>query len=50
VLEIRSKNWRCEKLVKDVTKGKNISGGIKKVVKLWNRCVEVKGNYIEKFY
>jgi hypothetical protein len=28
---------------------KTFSGGIKKkLVKRWNRCVEVEGNYVEK--
>jgi hypothetical protein len=34
-------------LVKDVTK-KIVSDGIKKLVKCWNRCVEVEGDYVEK--
>jgi hypothetical protein len=46
---IRFKNWRGAKLVKDATKKKFFfSGGIKKFVKSWNRCVEVEGDYIEK--
>jgi hypothetical protein len=46
---IRYKNWRGEKLVKDVTKKTFFfSDGIKQLVKRWNRCVEVDGDYIEK--
>jgi hypothetical protein len=44
---IRSKNWRGAKLVKNATK-KLFSDGSKKIVKRWNRCVEVEGDYIEK--
>jgi hypothetical protein len=42
---IRSKNWGGAKFVKDATK-KN-SDGIKRLVKDWNRCVEVEGDYVE---
>jgi hypothetical protein len=44
---IRSKIWRGAKLVKNATK-ELFSDGIKKVVKRWNRCVEVDGDYAEK--
>jgi hypothetical protein len=44
---IRSRNWRGAKLVKDATK-KLFSDGIKKLVKRWNRCVEVEEDYVEK--
>jgi hypothetical protein len=27
-----------------------LSDGIKKLVKRWNRCVELEGDYIEKYY
>jgi hypothetical protein len=47
VVTIRSKNWRGAKLVKDVSK-KTFSDGIEKLVKRWNRCVEVEGDYVEK--
>jgi hypothetical protein len=41
-------HWRGAKLVKDATK-KNFFDGIKKkLVKHWNRRVEVEGDYIEK--
>jgi hypothetical protein len=43
---IRSKNWRGAKLVKDATK--KLFYGIKKLVKSWNRCVEVEEDYVEK--
>jgi hypothetical protein len=43
---IRSKNWCGAKLVKDATKKK--TDGIKKLAKLWNRCVEINGNCVEK--
>jgi hypothetical protein len=28
----------------------HFSGGIKKLLKCWNQCIEVKGDYIEKYY
>jgi hypothetical protein len=34
-------------LVKDVTK-KFFSGGVKKLVKCWNQCIEIEGDYVEK--
>jgi hypothetical protein len=34
-------------LIKDITK-KLLSEIIKKLVKLWNRCVDVDGDYDEK--
>jgi hypothetical protein len=34
-------------LVKDATM-KLFPDGIKKLVKVWNRCVEVEGDYVEK--
>jgi hypothetical protein len=45
-------HWRGAKLVKDATPPppKKNSDGIKKLVKLWNRCVEVEGDYVEKRY
>jgi hypothetical protein len=45
-MTIGFKNWCSAKLVKDGKK-KN-SGGIKKLVKHWNRCVEVEGDYVRK--
>jgi hypothetical protein len=36
---------RGAKWVKEATE-KNFSGGIKTPVKLWNRCVEVEGDYV----
>jgi hypothetical protein len=44
---IRSKNWRGAKLVKDATQIL-FSVIIKQLVKRWNRCVEVEGDYVEK--
>jgi hypothetical protein len=44
---IRSEDRRSGKLVKDATK-KLFSDGIKKLVKRWNRWVEIEGNYFEK--
>jgi hypothetical protein len=43
----RSKKWSDAKLVEDPVK-KPFSDGIEEIVKGWNRCVEVEGNYIEK--
>jgi hypothetical protein len=37
-------------LVKYATKKKNVYGIEKELVKLWNRCVEVEGDYDEKLY
>jgi hypothetical protein len=34
-------------LVKDATKI-CFSDGIKRILKRWNRCVEVEGDYVEK--
>jgi hypothetical protein len=34
-------------LVKETTK-KLFSDGVKKIVKCWNWCIEVKGDYVEK--
>jgi hypothetical protein len=46
---IRFKNCRVAKLVKDGTKKKLFfSDGIETLVKRWNWCVEVEGDYIEK--
>jgi hypothetical protein len=39
---------RDAKLVKAATKKTFSSDGIKKLVKRWNRCVEVDGDYVEK--
>jgi hypothetical protein len=44
-----SKKWRGAKLVKDITKNL-FSFGIKKLVKRWNRYIEVEGDYVEKWY
>jgi hypothetical protein len=44
---IRSENWCGAKMGKDATK-KLFSDGIKKPVKLWNRCVEAERDYVEK--
>jgi hypothetical protein len=44
---IRSKNWRGAKFVTDATK-ELFSDGLKKLLKRWNRCVEVEGDYLEK--
>jgi hypothetical protein len=41
------KNWRGAKLVKDATKKLFSDGIYKKIVKLWNQCLEVVGDYIE---
>jgi hypothetical protein len=43
-------HWHGAKLVKDATKKLFFSDGIKKHMKRWNRCVEVEGGYIEKWY
>jgi hypothetical protein len=47
---IRSENWRGANLIKDTTKNTFFPDGIKKkkLVKRWNRCVEVEGDYVEK--
>jgi hypothetical protein len=47
VVTICSKNWHSAKFVEDTTK-KLFSVGIKKLVKHWNQCIEVKGDNIEK--
>jgi hypothetical protein len=45
---ISSKNWHTAKLVKDATKKNLLSDGIKKLMKPLNRCVEVRGDYVER--
>jgi hypothetical protein len=46
---IRSKNWYGAKLVKDASKKLFFLTELKKkIVKLWNRCVEIEGDYVEK--
>jgi hypothetical protein len=40
--------WRGAKLVKDATKKLFFSDGIIKLLKRWNRCVEVEEDYAEK--
>jgi hypothetical protein len=43
----RRSHWRGVKLVKDATKNFFFSDRVEKLVKCWNRCVEVKENYVE---
>jgi hypothetical protein len=47
---IRSKIWRGAKLVKDATKKLYFSDGIKKLLKRWNPCFEVEGDYVKESY
>jgi hypothetical protein len=44
-----SKNLRGAQLVKEATKKPSFfADGIKKLVKLWNQCFGVEGNYVGK--
>jgi hypothetical protein len=42
------KSWRSAKLVKDATKKLFFLMELKKLLKRWNRCVEVEGDYVGK--
>jgi hypothetical protein len=46
-IRLRS-HWRSAKLVKDATKKTFFLTELSKLVKRWNWCFEIEGDYVEK--